>query len=151
MKFDPKTEQQVQEEGLLPAGIYDFEVISAEDTHSNKGNEMVVAKLGVMDADGQERKITDYLLEAMAYKLRHFAYATGLGPQYEVGTLVAADMIGKTGQCKLTIQPAKGEYRAKNVVADYVVANGEAAAMRQAGTGGDPRPTPPPFDDDIPF
>lgn len=148
MNFDPKTEQQVQEEGLLPAGVYDFEVLEATDTHSNKGNEMVVVKLGVMDADGQERKITDYLLEAMAYKLRHFAYAAGLGPQYEVGTLLAADMIGKTGQCKLNIQPAKGEYRAKNNVADYVVANGEGAAMR---TAGDPRPAAPPFDDDIPF
>lgn len=148
MKFAPKTEQQVQEEGLLHPGIYDFEVSSAEDTHSNKGNEMVVVKLSVIDADGQERKITDYLLEAMAFKLRHFAYATGLGPKYEIGTLTSDDMKGRTGQCKLRIKPADGEYRSKNEVSDYVVANGESAPIKQAG---DPRGAAPDLDDEIPF
>ncbi len=150
MRFTPKTEQQVQEEGLFTAGVYDFEIISAEDTHSSKGNEMTVVKLGIIDGDGQERKVTDYLLEAMAYKLRHFAYAIGLGQHYENGVMAAEDMEGRTGKCKIIIQPAKGEFRAKNAVADYIVANGSASDFHAPLTG-DPRPVPPDLDDSIPF
>jgi hypothetical protein len=44
------------------------------------------------DADGKGRKVNDYLMESVAYKLRHFAYAVGLGKSYEAGSLDAADI-----------------------------------------------------------
>ncbi len=34
MQFTPKTEKQLAEESLLPAGVYDFEVLKAEDAVS---------------------------------------------------------------------------------------------------------------------
>ncbi len=152
MNYEPKTEQQAQEEGLMPAGVYDFEVLNADDGVSQKGNDMITVKLGVINADGQERKVTDYLLEAMALKLRHFAYATGCGTIYESGSLTAEDIRGRTGKCKLIIQPAKDGYPAKNTVADYLTPLGNGSDQLHRPLGSDPRPAPPPLlDDDIPF
>lgn len=153
MKFDPKTDQQLQqleEENLLPAGVYDFEVLSAEDTHSSKGNEMAVVKLQISSPDGRERTVIDYLVstDAMAFKIKHFAESVGLMGEYQSGELAAEDMKGCVGQCKIIITPAKGEYRAKNTVADYVKKSGANSGSKPIG---DPRPAPPPLDDDIPF
>lgn len=146
MRVNPKTEEEVQEDGLLPAGIYDFEVTDAEDTTSKKGNDMVVLKLTISDADGRDRIVVDYLLEAIAYKLRHFASAVGLLKEYESGNLPAHLMKGRTGQCKLRIKPAQDDFRAKNEVSDYIkAANGtvqQAAPVKSFEKE---------LDDEIPF
>jgi hypothetical protein len=120
MRFTPKTEQEIQQALLLPDGEYDFEVISALDKQSKSGNDMIELKLRVFH-EQSERFITDYLMEAMAFKLRHFCGAAGLMDEYESGALAAGMCVGKAGRVKLIIQKDKtGAYPDKNSVRDYV-------------------------------
>lgn len=151
MQFTPKTENQLIAEGLMPAGEYDFRVITATDgTSKNSGKPMITLELEVFDADGRGRKCRDYLMESMGFKLRHFAFATGLGGNYEAGKLEAADMVERTGKLELKVEPEKNGYPARNGVKDYVVP--------EAGEQPEPKPvktTKPaaagPTDDEPPF
>lgn len=116
--FTPKTEQEIQEEGLLPAGIYPFEVIKAENQMSKKGAPMVKLTLNVYNGES-EKIVFDYLLEAMAYKLHAFCKHTGLQDQYDSGALNVDDMVGKSGFVKLKVQKSD-EYGSQNSISNYV-------------------------------
>ena len=152
MRFQPKTEREIAEAGLLPAGEYDFEVLEAEDTQSKAGNDMVALKLSVYDKDGATRRVDDWLVDTDggAYKIRHFASATGLLTLYEKGSLPASEMIGRVGRCKIAIRKDKtGNYPDKNSVTDYVKApekeQSDAVPKRAPATVAQE------LDDDIPF
>lgn len=122
MKFEPKSEKEVSNANLLPLGTYDAEVGTAEDKVSAAGNEMIKLDLSVYDATGKTHFVYDYLLEALAYKLRHAAEACGLLERYEAGNLEAEDFIGKTCKVKIKVQVDKdGKYPDKNVIQDYVI------------------------------
>jgi hypothetical protein len=145
MRVEPKTTQQlreIEESSLLADGTYDFEVIGAVEKQSAKGNDMVELKIRI--EEDRPYIIADYLvsIDSMAYKIRHFAESVGLVDEYERGVLPADQMIGCTGKAKIKTQPAKGEYRAKNVVADYVKVEGASAAKKPAMAD---------LDDEIPF
>ena len=115
------TEEEAKRGKLREPGTYPFNVATAEDTQSRAGNDMIKVKLEVFDKDGGSFFIYDYLLEAMAFKLRHFAKGTGLLAEYEAGELNAGMMVGKSGGVTLEIEDAQGDYPAKNVVRDYQV------------------------------
>lgn len=123
MKFTPKTEKEIAEENLLPAGEYGFEVVDAIPKLSKSGNEMIELKLQIFDSNADSKgMISDYLLEKLAYKLRHAAEAMGALDKYESGVLHHDDFIGKTGTVKIVIRKDKtGEYADQNSVADYIV------------------------------
>lgn len=145
MRVEPKTAQQlreIEESSLLADGTYDFEVIAAVEKTSAKGNDMVELKIRIEEE--RSYVVADYLvsIDSMAYKIRHFAESVGLVDEYERGTLPADQMIGCTGKCKIKTQPAKGEYRAKNVVADYIKVEGASAPKKPAMAD---------LDDEIPF
>lgn len=128
MQFASKTEQQIQEESLIPAGEYDFTVQEAKEGQSKKsGKDMITLDMDIFVGD-RTRPMKDWLMESMAYKLRHFCYATGLGAKYEAGTLTAADCESKSG--KLTLVIRDGDRGKQNSVKDYVVpAAGEAMGL----------------------
>ncbi len=133
MQFKPVSEKELKQASLLPPGIYDCEVVEATNSVSTSGNDMIVLKLKVFDNNGGSRFVRDFLLEKMAYKLRHAAVAFKLSDEYEKGELIASDFVGKTAKCKIRIN---GEY---NNVQDYVVPDKEV----QVG--------PLELDDTIPF
>lgn len=142
MRFQPKTEKELAAMNLIQPGIYDFEVWNANDKTSKSGNEMIELKLKIWDHSGQERIIFDYLLEVMAFKLKHFADTTGLSKKYEEGIISALDCIGKCGKLDLIIQKDKsGQYADKNTVKDYIV------EAKSTDTPGEDKI----FDDEIPF
>ncbi len=143
MKVEPRTAKEVDEMGLLPVGVYDFYVAEATDTTSKKGNDMAVLKLKIEDDTGRQATLVDYLvsIDSMAYKIRHFADSVGLLAAYERGDLPADMMAGRVGKCKVGIKPADGEYRAKNVVNDYLPSTVKPA----------PKPVVEELDDEIPF
>lgn len=146
MRFEPKTEQEVQEANLLEPGVYDFEVMEAEEGTSKAGNDMVTLKLRLESPDGRSVTALDWLVatDGMAYKTRHFAETTGQLSDYERGELLAHKMVGRTGSAKVGIAPAKGEYRAKNSINDYVgVAGSNSAPSKTSG--------PELVDDEVPF
>jgi hypothetical protein len=166
MNFQPKTVKELQQESerlLLPARKepYPATVESAVDKTSKSGNEMIEIKLKVFADDGSHRTVTDYLMEAMAHKLFHFAEATGNMDKYESGTLSSNDCEGKELFVKIGIDPANGNFAAKNVVKDYVSPQSELkhAATKEDAPKAAPKSAPkPPKDsdldiapDDIPF
>ena len=156
MKFTPKSEEDIQKEGLMPAGIYPFTVLEAVDTVSKaSGNEMIKIKLAVYDNEGRERHLYDYLLESMAAKFRHFCVQTGMEGRYQDGSVAAEHCEGKDGYVKIKIGKAKGDFPAKNEVDDYVAKPDNAAPtgqrsdadrLKKPGTGVDDS-----GDDEIPF
>lgn len=117
-KFKPKTEEQLQEEGLLPGAVYDFTVATAEDAISKAQNPMIKVKLQIFTDNGH-RFVYDYLLEAMGRKLRNFCKTTGILSAYEKGEFDAPSLEGVSGKVYIEIEPAGKGYPAKNVVVDY--------------------------------
>lgn len=120
MRFSARTENELAEANLIPEGIYRFKVIEVADAISEAGNEMIKLTLEVTDHQNHKRILTDYLLEAMAFKLRHFCVATGLLKQYEAGELTAPQCFAHSGEVSIAIQKGKGEYRDRNVIKDYI-------------------------------
>lgn len=120
MQIKPKTEQEIQEEGLFKAGVYPFEVVKAEDKQSKAGNEMIELNLRVFGAGDQTTFVRDFLLESMAHKLRH-AVVKMLGEDvYNSGSFSAADFKGREGWVKIGIEKGKDAFPDKNRVIDYV-------------------------------
>lgn len=130
MKFDPKTDEETKNDKpfpVWPSGQYDFEIMNGVDKKSKAGNEMIELRVKIFNSEGEEKIVFDYLLESVAYKLRHCAEACGLMEKYEKGELVGGDFDGCTGKLKLRVGKPTEEYPdPKNEVADYVV--GTAAA-----------------------
>ena len=152
MRFEPKSEKEISEANLMPAGIYNCEISAAEEQSSKAGNDMIKLTLTVWDQEGNERKVFDYLLEAIPGKLRHCAEMCGLLDVYSRGELRADDLVGKAGQAKLGIKKDKtGTYPDQNAVQDYLInppgktASTLAHARQPAMAGGGN------LDDDIPF
>lgn len=119
---NPLNAKQLKEGDLIPKGVYSFEVVNAEEAVSKSGNDMIKITLKIWMENGRERMIDDYLLEALEFKLGHFAETTGLLDQYNNKVLNAMDCIGKTGLVKIIIKSDKsGVYPDKNSVIDYVI------------------------------
>ena len=150
MRYTPKTEKQIAEEKLLPKGQYPFQISGAIDKTSKSGNEMIELTIRVYKPDGAFMLVNDYLLESMAYKVRHAAVACGLEKEYDTGELPASLFIGKEGVLELTIQSDKnGVYADKNAVKDYVVPK-DGDVKTQAPKSKIP-PTDDGLEDEIPF
>jgi len=155
MNFKPKSEKELQQDNerlLLPVRKepYPAKVIKATDKVSKNGNEMIELMLHVYADNGTHQIVNDYLMAAMMHKLFHFAEATGLMDAYGAGTICAEDCEGREVFVKLGIDPAKGEFAAKNVVKDYISPKSEARHEAEK------MPPSPPADkelakDDIPF
>ena len=151
MKIQPKTEKQIAEDGLLKEGVYGFEIIEAFDKQSKAGNDMIELKVRLFDDEGNSRgAVMDFLMEKIAYKLRHAAVACGLEDAYNSGELVASDFMNKMGDVKIRIQKDKnGVYPDKNVIADYVVK--KEASHNDSPPIGHPIHEAPFPDPDVPF
>lgn len=119
MRFQPKTEKELNEERLLPEGEYPFQISGAEDKISKSGNEMIELTVRVFKPDGSFNLVTDWLLESMMFKLLHCCQACGLEDQYNAGSIKSDMFIGKEGMLKLKIVP-EGDYPAKNAIKDYI-------------------------------
>lgn len=121
MNFTPKSDKEIDETGLLPAGIYQYEVISSEDARSKSGNEMIKLQLKLWTHEGNIYILYDYLLEAMPKKLKHFAVTNSLEDKYNLGTISAEDCKHKAGYAEIMVQEDKtGKYSTRNSIKDYV-------------------------------
>lgn len=146
MKFAPKTEEELEVMSLLEPGIYQFEVTQSADEKSKSGNDMIKLGLTVWGKDGSPHFVYDYLLEAMAHKIRHFCSNSGLMVKYESGELCAMDCLNKQGFIEVVIQEGKinpqgGKYPNRNSVKDYV--KGDYSALKATNSDS--------VEDDVPF
>jgi len=117
-------DKAASEFGLWPPGDYDFEVYDASEEISGAGNEQIKLTLHVFNAEGKRRTVFDYLVgtAAMAYKIRHFAEATGCVTQYEKGDLMPSEIVQRTGRLKLRIKKGTNGYPDQNAVQNYIKA-----------------------------
>lgn len=153
MKFTPKTEAQIREAGLIPAGtICDFEVMEAAAGTSKAGNAMITLKVKVWRPDGSTTLLNDWLISDALWKLLAFAKATGMVAEYEAGDMPPEALEGRTGRAKIGVQPATDDFPPKNRIAGYMPREGASAAPARAGGGARPGAAAGrDLDDDIPF
>jgi hypothetical protein len=148
MKFTPKTEQQLAEENLLTPGIYPFDVLEAHPKVSKAAQaagqtepNMIELKLKVYEDADRGVFVTDYLMEAMAFKLRHFCEEVGLLDQYNKGTLTADMCAGRSGHAKIGPSKPNGDFKPKDEVKDYgrpKTTQKQTAKVSAAAQSGDP-------------
>lgn len=152
MRFTPKTENELAQANLLPAGVYQFEVVEAVDKVSKSGNDMIALLLKVFRDDGDSFVfVNDWIMEKIPYKLAHFCAAAGITEKYESGVLDADDCVGVYGACKVAIEPG-GDFPPKNVVKNYVKPRSERREGKSSG-GFEPEPIEEllPWEDEIPL
>lgn len=167
MQFTPITEADekgAREFTLLPDGDYDFEVLTAEEKYSAKGDCYIWLKLGVWDVAGRQQWVFASLLsiDSMLWKLRHFAQSVGIEKDYESGNINPINLIKLTGKCKIhSKKDLKGVLR--NDVKDYIPRVSKPASFSDALKKGINPPViqqAPPVqpamqvvdgDDDVPF
>lgn len=132
MKFQPLSEDEINELGLLPVGEYDFTINAAIEKTSAKGNDMFELSLSVFEPSGAARSNKDWILPLMMKKFKHCIDACGLTSKYESGEIVADDFVGKSGKLKLIIGSYtnnEGIEIKTNRIDDYVKRPAGAAAM----------------------
>lgn len=157
MKFTPVSEEKPapQSAGVWENGIYDYEVRDAEETISSAGNEMIKLVVCILNKAGDQKILYEYLVgtEKAAWKVREFAASCGLLRQYETGSLMAAEIVGRTGMCEVGTRAAEGRYEAKNTVRSWI---GKADSAKTPSPPRTPlsrekKPAGPDLDDEIPF
>jgi len=151
MKFDPTQDADVDsgEWPLLQPGDFPFTVLKSDEIASksvkNKGKLMFALKLNV-HGPKSDVHCWDYFapLWLSPWKVKHFAATVGLTAQYEAGEMDGTldKFAGKVGYVKIGVEPANGNFPAKNVVKDYIVRDAKA---KEAA------PAPPEDTSDIPF
>jgi len=169
-QFTPKTEAEVQEASLCPKGLNPFTVMESAETVSksekNAGKPLIKLKLNIHGEDG-DYHCYEYIADwYLPHKFRHFFFTIGLGSAYEGGVIDAANnaLAGRSGWADVGIEPAKGNFRAKNIILDFkpqgpdkVAASAAAPtykAMAQPAAGASVTTTTAnvlPADDDVPF
>jgi hypothetical protein len=129
MQFEPKSERELKA-APFAKGIYPFTVIAACEKRSSQGNAMLVLKLLVTDGGESRIVLTDYLLAKRLLKLRNAALSCGLEAEYRSGKLTEDDFMERSGRLRLAVKKdPDGTYADRNVVADYVVTESEAATI----------------------
>jgi len=143
MKFKPQTEEEAlsSERRPLPAGIYDAEVLEVVETRSKAGNDMLKLKLGVFRPQGGHDWVYDYITDT-SYRLGQLMSACGMSEQYLKGEVDADEIQGKCFKVTLKVDPARGEYSARNSVGRYGLATPKPTTPAEASTEAE---------DDIPF
>jgi hypothetical protein len=144
--FTPRTEEELNAMNLLEPGEGIFEILDAIQEVSQNGNNQIKLKLRVLDKNGREGIIFDYLvnIEFMEYKIRHFCECIGLMEKYNLGGFDANDCLGKSGKLKIGIsKDKKGQYPDKNSIVDYLKGSESKTIQKEL--------LKPFADDDIPF
>lgn len=155
MEFKPNSREELARANLTEPGTYDFEVMSAVETTSKAGNEMIKLKLRVF-VGGGEIHLYDYLVSTIQSKLANFCDAIGKSDEYDAGEIKADDLVGACGKCKVGIEDERksddGEktWPAKNVVKRYVPGKGSKSAKADAKAKAEAA-TNPAGDEDLPF
>lgn len=151
MNYTPKSEEECRP--LIAEGEYACEILEATEKQSKKGNDMIELKVKLYKGERCVGMLHDYLLDAMAHKLRHCAYGLGLGLQYEDGSLSASKFEGRSGTCVVGIKKSTDpKYRDQNQIDDYVVGSVTNPVRQAAPVNHTTDPAmQPPNDDSMPF
>lgn len=142
LQFKPKTQEEIDADGLMPKGEYPATILLCEEAISKSaraaaekaGTEpapnMFKVKVGVYPSDGDRQQwITDYIMSDSP-RLKQFADACKLGEDYKLGTLAAEQFDGRDVMVKVGIEkprpkdkddPNGEKWPPKNRIDAYVV------------------------------
>lgn len=141
---------------LLEEGWYDAEIISAEDTTSKAGNDMIKLTVKVYPEEGGSRTVWEYLTSAAAWKVGAWreAVAKPIPEGAAEVDVTAADFAGQRVHVMLAREAGNGGYGPKNTIKE--VANPKVseigdAKMRVQDVLSGAAKSDVPNDDDIPF
>lgn len=151
MKFEPKTEEDLQRENLVEEGEYPFTVIEVKDKEDKNGCPFFGIKLNLHLPDGVWGSYDNLSPVWMKHKLRHFCFSVGIGNLYEAGTLERMDILDKQGICKIVVKKDKQSGELRNEVSDYVVATAPAKFTPAKFTPASVTTTTANPVDDVPF
>jgi len=142
--YDPKDAKE-NDFKILPAGIFEAEIIEVEDKISKAGNEMLVLTLNAFGEKGEKVRVYDYVVNPSGlWKLKSICRCLNL--EFS-GTLDEQLLVGKRFKVKLKVKP-EGDYPAKNEVEHYEEGVSTTNPSQQKTTSAD---SSKPKDDDIPF
>lgn len=146
MRWEPKSEEEVQAGQICPEGKQPFTVLEASAATSKKGKDMFKLKLNVHADDGFDYHVYDYISPFfMAFRFRHFFFSVGRGADYEAGTIDPAKLVGKQGYSEMGREEYNGKPKA--IVSDYIVDGAEPSKAKVAPDGAVAAAEP----DDVPF
>ena len=149
MKHQALSEEEIAKSGLLPAGVYDFTIVEANEYTNDKGTEVIKLKLNVFEPDGSARVMLDWVTASYAKKFKHLHDACGLLDLYAKGDTKPEDLINKSGKLSLGVgEPytdKNGNERINNTVVDYVKKDNLSTYTKAASMPQDV------LDDEIPF
>lgn len=139
--FKPYTEAEIQELSnpfMLQEGTYDFTVKTiVDDVSKSSGNPMLKVTLGIINKNGQEVLVTDYIMTTgkMVYKFKHFCNA--INENYDAGKIDLLRCRGKRGACIIIVQKGNEKpdgtlYPDRNAVKDYVKSNNVTPAIAKS-------------------
>lgn len=118
MEIKPKSREEIEKDAderkkemnrksLLKPGIYDGEVMRAEETTSkSSGNPMIKLKVRIFH-DGGEAHLYDYIVDTQVEKLCAFCDAVGLSKEYDAGDVNSDEMEGRAFRAKIGIEDEK--------------------------------------------
>ena len=152
MQFQPKTQEEIREQvksrySILLPGVYDFEVLEANDRISKKGNPMLELLLNIAEytPEGSLKNywVRDYILSDNQPRLFELCEAINMLGDYERGVLDPVDLQGKCGRAEIIIRKDKeGQYPDQNSVKKYIAKKFESQEPSKQAQS---------LDDDIPF
>jgi len=129
MRFVPKTDAELELDGLLPDDTYEAEVIQCAEKVSKKGQDMLAIKLNVLDGEGRGHHVYDYVSpHFFPQKFKAFFESMGQLPMYESGVIDPELILGQYVTAIIVTEQG-GDYPAKNVCKDYLTA--EAANLQR--------------------
>jgi hypothetical protein len=137
MRLTPRSEAdavKAARRSLLKPGWHDARITEAVEKPSKAGNDMIEVTSVVLDADGNERTLRDWLTDTTfgALKLRHAAEAVGALAQYEAGEIGQADFPGHDVSVKISVEKRRG-YPDSNKIDDYRAAAAAGVVKLRAG------------------
>lgn len=151
-KTTPKTDEEIQRDGLTPEGKYPFEVMKVESKMSKEkpdkpSRPMLATSLKLFPESGGTPWVNDYIMAGDNYsdrKQRHFFEAVGTIAEYESGNIDDEQaLVGKTGWLELEIQKGKKKDNSderwpdRNSVRDYCKPITSAQATTPVDTSSD--------------
>jgi hypothetical protein len=113
---------------LLPEGLYDIDVVEAEERTSQKGNQMIALTLEAKHPDGYPSRVWDYLVSTPAaiFKIKQFCEAASLTSQFESGRLSLQDCQGIRLKAKIYVEAGRDGYQDRNAVREYMPSDGRS-------------------------
>lgn len=164
MQFTPKSEADFQQERdervskyLWPANsIVDYEIKSATEKTSKKGNLMIEADVDVYNEKGDAQTIRLWIGDWNLWLLKHICEGNDMSAQYQQGLVHDYDLVGKIGRAKLNVQKGglKDDgtlFSDRNGIADFLLSDKQQTQKTREKTEAVRQLNDIPFSDSIDF